>query len=272
MRRPDWPVIPVAAATKSMPVSVKMERMRQGLIAYVLAVCFSAVVPSAAVLAETVNFEVALTSGLNSQTAKVGQKVNARLVSDLRAGSKVLAPAGSSVVGHINKVYTSRRLIGAEVSRKRWLRAGGGIDLQFDSIQPLHGKAIKINARPVGIAETGHQKQSDAPVTVSKEGTVEASRKQDLKPKLARTALGVGAFVAGPITALAGAAVGAVRPKTVLPQSSDGEQPQKPSRLKGAATGFVAGLPGGFLVNDSVLKGQKAVIPSGEHLQLEWNR
>ena len=224
-------------------------------------------------LAATMDFDVALTGGLDSKTAKVGQPVTARLVGEIRDGSKLLAPAGSEVSGNVTEVYGSRRLLHAEVSTKRWMRAGAGIGLHFDRIVPPHGAALKIDAVPVAIVGKPDEigKKTDDGATVSKNGNVEASRKKDLKPKLARTALGVAAFVAGPITAVAGAAAGAIKPSTVLPEASD-ESAQKHRRLKGMATGAVAGLPGGFLINDSVLKGQQAVLKPGTRITLEWKR
>lgn len=219
------------------------------------------------------NFDVVLTNKIDSKTARVGQPVNARLVQAVHSGSKLIAPEGSEVTGHVTSVYGSRRMLHAEVSTKRWMRASGGLGLSFDRIVTPEGTAVKIKAIPVSIVQQhGHQhrEKDSAKVNVSKSGTIEASRKRDLRPKAARTALGVAAFIAGPVTAVAGAAVGAVRPTTVLPANVDGT-PQKHQRLKGMTTGFVAGLPGGFLVNDAVIKGQQVVLTPGTHLKLQWN-
>jgi hypothetical protein len=227
---------------------------------------------TACAFAADIEFDVALSSELDSKTAKAGQAVEARLVGDLRDGSKVLAKSGSKVLGKVTEVYGNRRLLHSELSTKRWMRAGAGIAMEFDQVVPAHGTPLKIHALPLNIVEAdGKVEKGNDDVTVSKQGTVEASRKKDLKPKFGRSILGVASFVAAPVTAVAGAAVGAARPSTVLPDATD-DSAKSHRRLKGMATGLVAGLPGGFLVNDTALKGQQAVLKSGTRLKLQWTR
>lgn len=193
------------------------------------------------------------------------------MADDLRTGAKLIAPAGSTVNGHVTQVLTERRLLHAEVSTKRWLKAGGGIGMRFDEIVLASGKHIKINAVPVAVAEAAAEADKrQQNVVVDKDGTIEPTRKKDLKPKAARLMLGVGAFVAGPITSVVGGVAGAVHPSTVLPDSPD-PQSRKHRRLKGMVTGFVAGLPGGFIVDDAILKGQRAQLKPGTRLRLQWN-
>jgi hypothetical protein len=219
--------------------------------------------------AATLDFDVVLTSALDSKTSKVGQPVSARLVDNLRLGHKVLAPAGSKVTGQVTAVSSARSMLHSEVSVKRWMRADASIGVRFTHIVPPHGKALGINALPLSILETVGTKNAHTNTHVSKQGTFEASRKADLKPTGVRTALGIGSIFAAPVTAIAGAGIGAARPSMVLP--TDSNKP-KPSRLKGMATGLLTGLPGGSLITDAAIKGRQATLKPGTRIRLQWKQ
>src|ERR1700719_3509935 len=88
--------------------------------------------PAASAPGSGVHFNVSLSDRISSRTAKAGQKVHARLLADLHQGKKLVAPAGSQVIGHVTEVLKRRRLLRAEISSRRWLQAGGGVCLQFD--------------------------------------------------------------------------------------------------------------------------------------------
>lgn len=220
--------------------------------------------------AAPIDFDVVLTSALDSQTTKVGQPVSARLAEPLRVGSRILAPAGSKVEGVVTEVVGARRLLHAELSLKHWMNADASIGIRFNHIVLSHGKAVEINALPLSI-ETKPTKAGDPILHVSKKGTIEASRKADLKPTVGRTALSIGSIVAAPVTMIAGAGIGAAKPSSVLPTDTNGHQ-AKPSRLKGMAAGFLAGAPGGSIVDDAALKGRQAMLKSGTRIKLQWKR
>ncbi len=204
------------------------------------------------------DFDVALTSPLDSQTARVGQPVYAKLLNDFHSGTKLLAPAGSKVTGQVTEVVGARRLLHSEVSPKHWMNASASIGIRFTRIIAPDGNALEVNALPVSI-------QNGLGLHVSKTGTIEASRKGDMKPSAARTALSIGSIFAAPITAVAGAGIGALRPSTVLPANSD---QGKHGRLKGMATGFVAGLPGGAIAESAAFKGRRETLGSGTRIRV----
>src|SRR5262249_52422303 len=43
-------------------------------------------------------------------------------------------------------------------------------------------------------------------------------------------------------------------------------------RLKGAAMGLVAGLPGGFLISDSIIRGPEAIVQPGDIFEAEFKQ
>lgn len=181
------------------------------------------------------------------------------MLSNWRSG-KVKAKAGDTVVGSVMEASQGRRFLLAEVSPKRWLQAGGGVGIVFTELRS-GGKSQKIQAVPVAISGVNG-------VVVSKDGSLEQSKKKQLKSKVGRTAFGAAALLGAPLTSVVGGVTGAAKPSVVLPEASS-TQDRKHRRLKGFATGFVAGLPGGFLVNDAVLKGKETVLRPGSILVLQ---
>lgn len=225
--------------------------------------------------AKAETLDVVLNNGLNSDATKIGDRVEARLATPLKKGKKIVAPAGSTVVGHVTEVSRTRRLLHAELSTKRWFRCGGNVAMEFEQIMTPSGTLVPVKARPLEIVsatKAHHAENGKTPApdryTVTKDGAVEYKRKKDLLPKATRIALGVGAIFAAPVTATVGGVAGAVKPSTVLPQS-DNPKAQQHRRLKGMATGIVAGLPGGFIVNDAVMKGEPTKLSAGTRMRLE---
>jgi hypothetical protein len=213
--------------------------------------------------------DISLGTPLDSEQNKVGDPVRGTVVHDVRAGHRLIAPAGSVVSGHVTEVSHRRRLLHAELSTHRWLRAGGNIAMEFDRLTPPHGSPVKIKALPAQILSVPSEHAQQEPSTVvTKHGVIEAKRKKDMVPKATRAALGIGAFFAAPVTATVGGIAGAVKPSTVLPESDDPKSKHH-RHLKGMATGVMSGLPGGFLIGDTILKGQHAAIKPGTRIRLE---
>ncbi len=55
---------------------------------------------------------VSLSQELDSKHAEVGQTFGGTLVSPLTVGDRVVAPAGSKVLGKVTEVHQARRLLG----------------------------------------------------------------------------------------------------------------------------------------------------------------
>jgi len=80
-------------------------------------------------------FDVRLTTPLNSGTAQVEDRVEATTIVDLRQGDRVLVPAGSVMRGIVNSVQKAGR-----VERK------GSLTVTFDQIRINNGASYPIHA------------------------------------------------------------------------------------------------------------------------------
>src|SRR5271168_4718295 len=69
-----------------------------------------------------------------SKTAQIGDIINAHLCDDLNFGGRVLAPKGARVQGHVCSVQKARKVLKAELSRRRWMKSAGELGVQFDEI------------------------------------------------------------------------------------------------------------------------------------------
>lgn len=67
-------------------------------------------------------FPVVLASQLNSKTARAGDLIEARLKNDLLIGERLVAEAGSLVIGHIDYSLKARTALRSLVSSERWYK------------------------------------------------------------------------------------------------------------------------------------------------------
>jgi len=211
---------------------------------------------------------VRLETQISTKTARTGQRVRAKLAQDYRKADHLIAPRGSLVVGQVAGIYKARRLIHAEVSPKRWLKSSGGVSLIFNEIVTPAGKHVRITGIPVAVLGQTEKLPRGRQAMVASRGTVENSAKSDLSSKAARVAIQGAALLGIVVAPIVGGVAGAVKPDLVLPKAAD-QQGAKHRRLKGLATGVVAGIPGGFLVTDSVLRGREVTLRPGTEILLE---
>ena len=204
------------------------------------------------------NFRARLANRIDGKTVRAGDPVRATLSHSVVLGG-ITFPAGSQLTGTITKAQKARRLIHAEISPKRWLKPGGAISMRFTRIAG-GGRTARINAIPVSIG-SGQAK-------TKKDGRIESTSKGQVRSKVGRLALTGLSFIAAPVAPIIGGAVGVVKPDAVLPDAYDSKG-RKHRRLKGMAAGAIAGVPGGFLINDTMLKGRDIYIQSGTELLLQ---
>jgi hypothetical protein len=92
---------------------------------------------------------------------KVGQSVAGTLVEPLYAYDRVVAPAGTKVLGHVAALDGPSRVARTQAILSGNLSPMRHVVLEFDSLVPDHGDPIPI--RTVVTAEMPHLKRSDAP-------------------------------------------------------------------------------------------------------------
>lgn len=209
---------------------------------------------------------IVVLSSLTSKHAKVGDRVEARLKTDMRIAGRIVAARGSTVLGHVSTVYKARRLLAAELQlRKRWMRANGAIGLQFDEIVTNDGH-LKLDAVPATKPRIIANKNEGRLLGVNKKGQIASPLSVQLKHQGLHMAARAGAsaggvFTMGALPVLFGL-IGAADPSFAFMHPVGKNVRHR--RLKGFGMGFVSGLPGGFIIADYLIKGVEAEVKPGD--------
>ncbi|MBX9692086.1 MAG: hypothetical protein K2Z81_06865 [Cyanobacteria bacterium] len=216
-------------------------------------------------------FPISLVSSLTSKNAKVNDPVEARLTHDITIGGRTVAKKGDRVIGHVSSVMKARRILHAELSKNRWMRANGCVGLQFDEIITTNGEHLKLAAMPARQARIVKNKFEGRVLGINDKGEVASPLSTQLKHQAAHLAIRGAASVGGVfsfgIVPAAYGVVGAINPSFAFLQPVGKNVPHR--RLKGFAMGFVSGLPGGFLIADSIIKGKEAEVIPGDQFLVE---
>lgn len=221
-------------------------------------------------------FPVYMSSTLTSKTAKSGDPVEGRLKVDLKIGGKLVAPKGSLVIGHITKVYPARKMICAElVPNKRWMRMAGSLSFNFDEIVTPQGEHLPLVAAPATEARIIKNMNEGRVLGVNHANEIASPLSTQLKHQAMHMAIRAGAAAGGVfsfgIVPAAYGIMGAINPSFAFMQPVGKNMRHR--RLKAFALGVITGLPGGFLISDSIIRGPEAVIKPGDifHAELKQN-
>ena len=219
-------------------------------------------------------FRIAVISEHSSKTAKVGDPVEGRLKNDLVISGRLVAKAGSKVVGKISSAEPARKLLHAELSSKRWMRANGAIGLNFYEIVTDSGEHLPLSAMPARQARIVKNMNEGRVLGVNHNGQLASPLSTQLKHQAAhfaiRGAASAGGVFSFGIVPLAYACVGAANPSFAFMHPVGKNVRHR--RLKGFGMGLVAGLPGGFLIADSIIRGQEAVVKPGDEFFAEFKQ
>lgn len=223
-------------------------------------------------IAAGARFPVCVISSISSKTAKKGDPVEARLMTDIKIGGRLIARRGDMVIGRIDTVSKARRILHAELSRKRWMRANGSLGVQFDEIVTSDGKHLPLVAKPARVRRVVSNKNEGRVLGVNHNGELASPLSTQLKHQAVHLAIrGAasvgGVFSMGAVPAAYGI-IGAINPSFAFLQPVGKNVPHR--RIKGFAMGVVSGLPGGFLIADSIIKGKEAVIKPGDTFLAEF--
>ncbi len=219
-------------------------------------------------------FYVTVLSTHNSHTAKVNDAVEARLKNDLVVGGKVVAKAGSKVVGSVVSAEPARRMLHAELSGKRWMRANGALGLNFNEIVTDQGEHLPLSAQPAQQARVVKNINDGRVLGVNHNGELASPLSIQLKHQAAHLAIRAAASAGGVfsfgIVPVAYGVVGAMNPSFAFMHPVGKNVRHR--RLKGFGMGLVAGMPGGFLIADSIIKGQEAIVKPGDEFLAEFKQ
>lgn len=220
-------------------------------------------------------FPVYMSTTTTSKTAKVGDPVEGRLKIDLRIGGKLVAPKGSLVIGHVTRVYPARKMIMAElVPNKRWMRMSGSLSFDFDEIITPAGEHLPLVASPARQARIVKNDYEGRVLGVNHANEIASPLSTQLKHQALHLAIRAGAAAGGVfsfgIVPAAYGVMGAINPSFAFMQPVGKNMRHR--RLKGFALGVVTGLPGGFLISDSIIRGPEAIVKPGDIFHAEFKQ
>lgn len=219
-------------------------------------------------------FPVVVSSQITSKTARKGDPIQARLKYDLKIGNRLIAKKGSVVTGHINYCLRARSVLHSLVSPERWYRNSGCLGVSFDEIINEKGEHLPLIAVPARQARIVKNKGEGRELGVNHNGQVTGPWAQQLRYKALRIGLnaalapaGVFSFGAMPVAL---GVIGAANPSFAFMKPVGLNVRHR--RIKGFAWGFLSGIPGSWLIEDTVVKGQEAVIKPGDEFLAEFKQ
>ncbi|MDZ4834547.1 MAG: hypothetical protein SGJ27_12280 [Candidatus Melainabacteria bacterium] len=216
-------------------------------------------------------FPVVMSSQLNSKNNKKGDSLQARLKYDLKIGDRIVAKKGAMVTGHIHYNLPARSVMHSMVTPKRWYKNSGVLGITFDEIVNDKKEHIALNARPARKARIIRNKAEGRELGVNDVGEITGPWGQQLKYKAIRIGLnfalapaGVFSFGAMPVAL---GVIGAANPSFAFMKPVGTNVRHR--RIKGFAWGFLSGIPGSWLIEDTVTKGQEAIVKPGDEFLVE---
>jgi hypothetical protein len=219
-------------------------------------------------------FPVVVTSQISSKNAHKGDGIEARLKYDLKIGDRLVAKKGSAVHGHINYALPARSVMHSLVSANRWYRNSGCLGVEFDEIINEKNEHLPLVAAPAKNALIVKNKAEGRVLGVNHLGQVAGPWEQQLKYKAIRIGLnaalapaGVFSFGAMPVAL---GVMGAVNPSFAFMKPVGTNVRHR--RIKGFAWGFLSGVPGSWLIEDTVVKGNEAIIKPGDEFLAEFRQ
>ena len=160
------------------------------------------------------------------------------------------------------------------VSTTRWYKNSGVLGIAFDDIVNEKGEHLPLVAQPARMARIVKNKAEGRELGVNYKGQVVGPWSTQLKYKALRIGLnaalapaGVFSFGAMPVAL---GIIGAANPSFAFMKPVGLNVRHR--RIKGFAWGLLSGVPGSFLIEDTVVKGQEAVIEPGDEFLVEMNQ
>jgi hypothetical protein len=219
-------------------------------------------------------FPVVVSSQISSKTAKKGDAIEARLKYDLKIGDRLIAHKGAEVHGHINYALHARSAMRSLVSPERWYRNSGVLGVEFDEIINEKGEHLPLIACPARTSRIIKNKNEGRVLGVNHLGQITGPWSQQLRYKAIRIGLnaamapaGVFSFGAMPVAL---GLLGAANPSFAFMKPVGNNVRHR--RLKGFAWGFLSGVPGSWIIEDTVTKGQESIIKPGDEFLAEFRQ
>jgi len=221
-------------------------------------------------------FTVIFDSELDSRTAAQGDPVDAHLKDDLVFDGRLIAPAGSIVLGHIDHYVRSRNMTQAMASGDKRFHKTSIVKLAFDEIITPEQEHIKIE----GTLSQQHSVFGDKverQIVVDKKGVVQKAEETlsddtMVGAQVVNFTIGTGLSQLGTVATfgvlpVVMGAIGAVNPSIITMKAVTKED--RHPRLRGMTMGVVASLPGGNVVQSMIYRGSELNIKKGDQLMVQ---
>ena len=216
-------------------------------------------------------FPIVIVSELSSKSAKVGDSIQGRLKYDLKIGDRLVAQKGSPVMGHINYALHARTPMKSLISANRWYRNSGCLGVQFDEIINERNEHIPLVAEPAKQPLYVKNKGEGRELGINHKGQITGPWSQQLKYKAVRIGMNaamapLGTFTFGAMPVALGV-MGAINPSFAFMKPVGLNVRHR--RIKGFCWGALSGVPGSWLIEDTTVKGQEAIIKPGDEFLAE---
>ncbi|MBX9876982.1 MAG: hypothetical protein K2Y22_00850 [Candidatus Obscuribacterales bacterium] len=216
-------------------------------------------------------FRVSLMTDVSSQTATLGDTVEASLVDDLTINGITVAKKGDVVTGQVTDVARAERTIKSYIPRHHFLDPEGRLAITFLSLQNKSG-ATSISATLAPQTEI-ESAGSTLRLIVNKGGDAEV-KSITTRYLVADAVLAGGLVAAGPIGLAVAPAVtgiaGAISPSYALGHQV--EAGESHSRVKDFLLGASRGVPGGVIVSGIATHGEDIKLTKGDELVVELSQ
>ncbi|MBX9724724.1 MAG: hypothetical protein K2X81_25185, partial [Candidatus Obscuribacterales bacterium] len=225
----------------------------------------------------SIEFPVVMTSKIESSEVSEGDKVEANLKENLVINNRLIAPAGSLIVGHIKALQHSRRLLKSIVSPDHRFHKGTFMQISFDEIVTPDNKHLEIVGHFSEQSKMLNESYRPRKVEIGKNGELKrAELVFSSNTRIASTAINfvassglgqmgsVASFGALPLVM---GVVGAIEPDMVSSKPKTGAESHP--RIKGFATGIASNLPGATVVSAMVVKGSELRLEKGDQLMVQ---
>jgi hypothetical protein len=224
---------------------------------------------------------IVLTNSLDSKNAKLGDPIQAALRDDLIIGGKIYARKGMQVRGHVSLYVPPRTLSQSLLTSDRRLNSRAALQIKFDEIVDANGARIPINGllsqqsvllpgpyshlREIKVDKNGQIIKAEPVLSQGETIAFTTARVATVVPLPIDGLTGIVINVAG-IPAAMGLA-GAADPSFAYNKPIDPNL--KHRRLKAMLYAFLTNLPGAFLVQSVVEKGEQILLKAGDELALD---
>jgi len=219
-------------------------------------------------------FPVVMQSELNSKTTKKGDPFQARLKYEVKIGDRHIADKGSLVTGHVNYVLKARTILGSMITVERFYRNSGVLGFEFDELINEKGEHIRLVAQPARMARIIKNKAEGRELGVNHKGQITGPWSTQLRYKAIRIGLNFALAPLGPMTfgamPVALGVMGAIHPDFAFAKPVGLNVRHR--RVKGFLWGALSGVPGSWLIEDTTVRGQEAIIKPGDEFLAEMNQ